>query len=624
MAIIILPPLAGSPEVKRWAERYSADRMFLSNPVVQKRNLDADRVETIDADQLGILDSLTYINWAAKNLATSWHSVPSVRSIVTLEGIDLAGLFYIEDVYYFIGLLKAIKISERLLDQYRGENFFLADDGSYWSDAFKLAAARKGTGIDVFPCAADIKENTKGISLTKDLLKFVLSKINMFLIAVRSRNTGRGRHSILYSCAPRFSENIWNETCLDAVSYFLRPVFSLKVFRRSFNKSGSVRHILPGYFLSGKERRSILREFEPKKIFEELDSILTGEKSLLFEGYDLWPVYRRRLRRNLDDSLVDYALMTCSMVRMLRFLAPGLVVTDEDTTPFNKALVEVCGHNRVKTVQLNHGILGHSLLKIPINSDIIAAYGDSSRKRLEKWGVPEEKIVLTGAPVYSVLPERAHREKIKSSFFAEFDIPEGCKIVTLATSPFRTEERADFMDSFLTPERIGRMIEVAACFLKEMSDREIRLIIKFHPREKNEWFTRQIFEHTDLKRKVIFLKRYNLSNILFSSDLVLTYGTTVYYDAMLMKVPVVLFDSARQRNLSFLSESFLDLETPLRTARDIRSLISDPGVLAERLSEQNRELEGHFIDKNRKVMERIDSLFSSLLEEDYRNLSDDK
>ncbi|MBN2190388.1 MAG: CDP-glycerol glycerophosphotransferase family protein, partial [Candidatus Aureabacteria bacterium] len=441
--------------------------------------------------------------------------------------------------------------------------------------------------------------------------KKILSMANLLIIRLKGDGDEGGR-KIIYSCALKFMEPLLDETHGRETIYYLRPVFSLKAFRMGLKKSASrLLHVLPEYFLSFREILSLRSKVNPKKISAEVDNYFKKTGGLNYNGFDLWRICGPDVSAFLKKELRDFAKMVSGLNKMIESVNPGLLINDEDTTPFNKALVECAKKKGIPSIQMNHGILGHHLLKVPINSDVIAVFGESSLKRLVGWGVEKGKIALTGAPCYSKISARTGKHDIKNKLCSEFGLGQDTKLVMLASSPFRTEERSDFIDTFLIPDNIKKVILIAARALHYVKN--AKLIIKLHPREQNEWFTHNLLRKHDLDKDVIILKNHNIFDLLHASDLILSYGTTVFLEALLVKKPVLIFDDRNKKFLNFLSDDYLDLLDDKGSIRRIRKLLQDSRERENRLRRQEKELLWHFINKNEDSVERFHKLCDGML-----------
>ncbi|MBN2190995.1 MAG: 2-phosphosulfolactate phosphatase, partial [Candidatus Aureabacteria bacterium] len=142
--IIIVPPLVKDLVLEDYFTG-KAEVLVLTNKTVQ------DEKVIFRADSVGKKASLDdYINVAkmlhlnedAKSVYTDWCGNSFVCERLAFEGINLAGLFYIELIYYFIGVLKALAVSERIVAEYPDSRFFLVDDGSFWVRSFSEVAKK--------------------------------------------------------------------------------------------------------------------------------------------------------------------------------------------------------------------------------------------------------------------------------------------------------------------------------------------------------------------------------------------------------------------------------------------------------------------------------------------------
>jgi CDP-glycerol glycerophosphotransferase (TagB/SpsB family) len=224
-------------------------------------------------------------------------------------------------------------------------------------------------------------------------------------------------------------------------------------------------------------------------------------------------------------------------------------------------------------------------------------------------GTAPEKIGVIGAPFYESMIKNIDRNRTKLNFFSHFKLREATRVVTLATQPFRTEEHPDYINTYVTPKNIEDKLRITLKAIKDIDN--IKLVIKLHPADTNIWFTQDIVKEEDCAGKVIILKDYSLFDILASTDLLLVGGSTVYLEALLLKIPIYIFDRSERRFLKFMSEDYLDLSNKEQAIKNLRNILKSDVLLKERLKKQEEELSWHFYNNNIGAIDNLKRLVST-------------
>ena len=76
------------------------------------------------------------------------------------------------------------------------------------------------------------------------------------------------------------------------------------------------------------------------------------------------------------------------------------IIVFADTPTFEKILVKTGKLFKIPTFVLQHGSVGYELGFFPFSADYFIAFGEESKYRLKKFGIPEEKIFVLGHPQF--------------------------------------------------------------------------------------------------------------------------------------------------------------------------------------------------------------------------------
>lgn len=226
---------------------------------------------------------------------------------------------------------------------------------------------------------------------------------------------------------------------------------------------------------------------------------------------------------------------------------PDLILIEEETGRFERALIVAARMNTVPTMAIQHGVIhenakGHLFKKGEIADnlsikypfapvpDLILVYGNFHRYVLtEISSFPERTIIVTGSPRYDRIP--LLKEKFRrSDFNKDLRIDSDRKIILWATgcSGFSDQKNMEDFDVFFGT-------------IKKYPD--MLLIVKPHPGDSEN--------HIKMMQSVInqyqvdvrlFSKDQDIISIIPVSDLVVVHDSTVGMEAVAFGKPLVQFN----------------------------------------------------------------------------------
>lgn len=551
------------------------DLFFLTNPLYQRKMLRQNQVKmrNIEEEELLEEESFEPINQRAKHFARNWFLLPEVQELLSYRGINLGSLFTHQLTYDFLGILKAVSLYKSLLSNRSLEKIYLWDDGSYWTETCLFVGKQKNVPIHIIDRKRQVVREGLGDGIpVKPLLKLVVDRSNRWF----NRDIAAG--GILYSSALRYALPLIQK---GSGNYYLRDIFSWKAFRLS--RKYSFYHILPQYFRNSSPLKSQTPDRE--RLWNQLKKALISSRFFEDRDFSLWPLVEPRLAEIVQEKFPHAMQLIDSFFVSIERLRPTAAVTDEDVCFFNKTLLACCNRAGIPTYTMVHGVPVFDIGSVPPTASKILVWGESCKNRLMEWGIEEERIVMVGAPQYGNLEGidcKKSAQKVKS----DFPIAEDSQILLLATQPFHTNERPDFLGTPLTEKMIETVVKITLKFLESFP--KSVLIVKLHPRESNEWFTRQLTSGLgqDLDRRIFVVRDYETLTLIAASDLVLTLGSTVYFEALLFRKPVMIFDDPQRRYFKFIDSHFLDVSDHDACCNQLRQFFLNP---AERTLVKNRQ-----------------------------------
>ena len=266
-----------------------------------------------------------------------------------------------------------------------------------------------------------------------------------------------------------------------------------------------------------------------KKVFEGYKHINRCQR--LVEG-NLSSLETVKLRGiNLTPLLTDYIIFLIKYdlqyliyyVELIREMLdkekPDMVALLCEFNRDSRALIRFSKERKIPLYYIEHSIIYDGPLTRGLDSDYMAVEGLALKERLERYGIPAEKLIVTGRPVYDEIIETKNR--IDTSLFERFGLDKTKKIVLLATNPYGEDNAR-------------KLVSAVVNSINKFD--ELQLIIKPHPRESVDFYQGVLDELNFKNGKAIGFDTFELIKI---SELVMVVTSTVGLEAMLCNKPVI-------------------------------------------------------------------------------------
>ncbi len=560
------------------------DIIFLTNPLYQKKPASElyPSAKILDENDLSSTSDFNLINDAAKRMSHEWFLHTSMRKRLEVHGINLGNIWSRDLNYAFLNILKAHYLFGVLAKKFPKAGFLLASDGGRWTGVFESMPSLNSRILRTFRAenssSAEKSEKTS-VSLARKIFE------NMNFMNVKKLRPG----GVLFSSAFRFSANFMRPGRND---YYLREVFSFQAFQLA-SKLGFT-HLLPEYFHS----QTPLPVWNAGEIMAKADEIFSQNKLFQWLGSSIWPAARLEILTILKKTPSVLRLMD-SFFEMLGNLNPSAVLLEEDVCVFNKTLVSCCNELGIPTYVLVHGVPFYDVGFYPPSSRKMLVWGPRCKKRLLEWGIEPDRVIETGAPQYSNF-EKIDCAQKRKEICKVLGFNTQKKILMLATQPFRTNENPDFLGTPLTMEKIGAMIRMTLDFAAAQPG--LQIILKYHPRENHVFFTQDIVRSysKEVQNRVRYAQKQDTPSLIAASDVLLTAGSTVYFEGLLLKKPSFIFDEPDRRQFEFITPEFLDIHDPEQCFKEIESALQ--------IQNFNPDIETHFYLENRQSRQIISEM----------------
>jgi hypothetical protein len=254
-----------------------------------------------------------------------------------------------------------------------------------------------------------------------------------------------------------------------------------------------------------------------------------GEESLgpiVHGDFDLGPAVDRWLRTTARVDGVRQAGLAAVARRHFQCLRPDALVLDQDVTPLARAAVAAARLVGARSLVVQHGAPYGRFGFAPLAADRLLAWGETSRARFAQWGVPADRITVTGSPRHDAVLHGARPKQVAAA---------ARTIVLLATNP-PTDSRPDLAAFGLTERSHRELLRVVCAAVARRT--EFRLIVKLHPRcRDSSQFRRVLAEFPHVRSRIV--RRGELRTVLSGAACAISCGSSSGIEAALWGVPAI-------------------------------------------------------------------------------------
>lgn len=223
---------------------------------------------------------------------------------------------------------------------------------------------------------------------------------------------------------------------------------------------------------------------------------------LPFHGVDLAPTLRHWLADRSRELGHRQAQWVNQIRRHLAHIRPHMVVMDEDATPFTRTLVAVARSLQIPTVVIQHGVPRVRFAFAPQAADWFCAWGRTSQQQIAEWGVPSDRLIVTGSPRYDGWLRSAVRPTAEADEPQHGTTSTKNTILYLATTP-PSPRRPDAIGFGMTEAAHAHLLR-STCEAVSSFGR-FELVIKLHPRCRNvQAFNDVLQEFPDLPARIVW------------------------------------------------------------------------------------------------------------------------
>lgn len=463
----------------------------------------------------------------------------------TIDGINL-GLVYENDLFYFFNstfmfletVLKAIgKIKPKTI---------VANRNSF-----------AGTAIN-------------SISKAKNLKNVKLLDFNEEKKFIKFPNLTRKKVIELRKKLPRIMEETSGNGESAKATVFIRSRGYLGDFERKLREAGELKVVSLDNFLVKRilnpinayklvsTKKKWAKYF--RKSFAGISHKNSFKKMFKFRGINFFSLFESRAVQMTGRDWPEFVFLISQLSDLYKTLKPNALVLWEDSVPFERICALLARKHKTKSVVMQHGIFRTFTEKgkwihgtAPVVSDKIAVWGKQFENALMRHQVPKSKIVITGAPRFDTI---YHREFYNEETRKKLGVKKNEKLIALGTSCDLDNNELKQILKAVTSEN-GRKLAIKIHHIEDLKD--------------YDW----------LKGKANVTQKGDLYSLLSASDAVIVRNSTVGFEAMIMKKPVIVFGNKLNPTNAYYSTNAVlrardekELETALKSAFDAKKVRS--------------------------------------------------
>ena len=364
---------------------------------------------------------------------------------------------------------------------------------------------------------------------------FELLKKTREIFSRLAEGQGKGRLVFVRSRGAYLPRNVEIAIKKSGLSVYSLDLFLLKRMLNPKNMLDflKARNRMPAYFANA------VKKFESSRGFAE---------NMAFEGMPLNEIFNARIQRFVSRDWPEFVFLISEIRALFTKRKPKALLLWTDVEVFERICTLIAKEQGIPSLVAQHGIFSTEIEKekndriwitgfTPMLADRIAIWGPFFKKELEKKGIPDHKIVITGTPKFDFLKSRRFKP---AEFRKKIGVKESETLVTLIMS-------SDHYMEF-------RMIDMAFKALKKFPG--CKFVVKVHPSEAKGKYLKMAEK---LGKSAIVLQAEDLYELMNASALVVVHASTVGIEAVALGKPVIVITKKHDHAAIYLRDCGLPI-----------------------------------------------------------------
>lgn len=256
-------------------------------------------------------------------------------------------------------------------------------------------------------------------------------------------------------------------------------------------------------------------------------------KEFTYQGVSFWPIARGMFDDIVARAEDDVATIE-STKRMFTKYAINAVLLFASTKGYNLVLARVAEQMGVPSIENEHALVNDdkTVVHCRLNSRYLVSYGPLINGMYESWGVEPWRLVSVGSPRFDEHARPPKQEQVEA-LRKKLNLPADKPVLLYGMQfPYLSLEYGNF-----TSKEVWDIMQDTAAVQKDLG---LHIILRPRPGQwRFNFYNRP--ETLALFEDYSMAQFDSLKNLFALSDIVLTGGSTVILEALLMHKPVVVY-----------------------------------------------------------------------------------
>ena len=526
-------------------------------------------------------------------LTRSWYK--PLNNILTYRGVSVGEIAEFDFLYLFFDAFRGIEISQAIFNTESPDEIFLPtkvplawpSHACYETLPGTLHYIAKLNSVHVY----NTPLNHKALFVSK-MKSFIMrkaygpaqtirAKLRLARLSFLLKNSTEWENRVLFVGVP--SQSLIEKEMNDKTIAFNMPLASMAT-------------------KNGKQQIKIIKNY-----WNEFLEDQKQKKTLEYKGIPLIDVLLERFRQYFLEEFGDYIRYIDGCYREVKIVKPSIIVTTADTPPLRRIAVKTAGISGIPALSIQHGLIGRIVPGFYFETaecDKHAVWGRKAKELFANMGESPDSLIITGNPRYDIL---ASKRFDKGEMYAALGLDMKKGVIVIATAWFAG------LSVCATPDPVISFVKVVLQALKNVPEKQV--VIKLHPGYHQEYHKIFTAVAEEIGIDVVITKDY-LWELLDSCDVVITSGSTVALEAMMLDRIVVDVSLNKQEAVSYTSsEALLRVSEPAEIVPAIKQALYDEAVQARFADARKDFIYDYAHEQDGKASKRVADLIMHMIEQ---------
>ncbi len=245
-----------------------------------------------------------------------------------------------------------------------------------------------------------------------------------------------------------------------------------------------------------------------------LDQLIPENKKYFNKEFKI--LFKRLFYIHLNN-IVPHAVISRHILKEFK---PKIIITPDSSDPRARSFTTQASYFNIPTLSVQFGLVGIEAVEWRfLSTNIVAVWGEASRRSMLNQNVSEKRIQITGSPRYDYIYNHNNKLRINKSIFR---IKKKQCVVLLASS---YGEKS--LSNLSLPNTLDIMKRDIFDVINELPDSI--LIVKPHPSEDIEYTKKLIKNFENIQ---IVDKKFDIRELINICDIFISFGSTATTDAL--------------------------------------------------------------------------------------------